>query len=85
MLKKKQAGMPISREPAAAPPRNVVNLMDALRRSIAQEIATSTPPKEGSKRVEGQSEMLLPIPGKKGKEPMAKTAERASTRRKKAS
>src|SRR5438132_613549 len=37
ILKKKQSGMPVSRELAAPPPKNVVNLMDALRRSIAQE------------------------------------------------
>ena len=35
MLKKKQAGMPVSREQAAPRTQNVVNLMDALRRSIA--------------------------------------------------
>src|SRR5262249_44159079 len=29
MLKRKQAGMPIERQPEAAPPGNVVNLMDA--------------------------------------------------------
>src|SRR5256714_13756203 len=33
MLKKKQAGMPVSREHVAPQPQNVVNLMDALRRS----------------------------------------------------
>jgi len=37
MLKRKQAGMPIEPQPEAAPPGNVVNLMDALRRSIAAE------------------------------------------------
>ena len=37
MLKRKQAGMPIERQAQAAPPGNVVNLMDALRRSIAAE------------------------------------------------
>ena len=37
MLKKKQAGMPVSREHAAPRPQNVVNLREALRRSIAQE------------------------------------------------
>ena len=36
MLKKKQAGMPVSREQAVPRPQNVVNLMDALRRSIAR-------------------------------------------------
>jgi DNA end-binding protein Ku len=84
MLKKKQAGMPVSREHAAPRPQNVVNLMDALRRSIAQEKAASAPPKKGRKRIEGQREMLLPIPGKKGKEAAAKPAERASARQKKA-
>ena len=84
MLKKKQTGMPVSREHAAPRPQKVVNLMDALRRSIAQEKAASAPPKKGRKRVEGQGEMLLPIPGKKGKESAAKPAERPSAREKKA-
>jgi hypothetical protein len=40
---------------------------------------------EGRKRIPGQSEMLLPIPGKKGKEAAAsKTVARPSTRQKKA-
>src|SRR5271168_2976454 len=82
MLKKKQAGMPVSREHAPARPQNVVNLMDALRRSIADEKAASAPPKKGRKRVEGQGEMLLPIPGRKGKETAAKPAERPSVRQK---
>jgi DNA end-binding protein Ku len=84
VLKKKQAGMPVSREHVALPPQNVVNLMDALRRSVAQEQAASAPPKKGRKRTEGQSEMLLPIPGRKGKEARAKPAERSSARQKKA-
>ena len=83
MLKKKEAGMPLSRERATLRPQNVVNLMDALRRSIAQEKAASAPPKKGRKRLEGQGEMLLPIPGKKGKEAAAKPAERPSAHQKK--
>jgi hypothetical protein len=47
MIKKKQAGMPVSREHAAPRPQNVVNLMDALRRSMAQEKAASAPHKKG--------------------------------------
>jgi len=39
MLKKKQAGLPVSREYATPRPQNAVNLMEALRRSIAQEKA----------------------------------------------
>ena len=84
MLKKKQAGITVSRERATPRPQNVVNLMDALRRSIAQEKTASAPPKKRRKRIEGQREMLLPIPGKKGKEAVAKPAERASARQKKA-
>ena len=76
MLKKKQAGLPVSREHAAPRPQNVANLMDALRRSIAQEKAASAPPKKARKRIEGQGEMLLPIAGKKGKQAAAKPAER---------
>jgi non-homologous end joining protein Ku len=34
MLKKKQAGTTVSRSRAAPPAQNVVNLMDALRRSL---------------------------------------------------
>ncbi|MGH9808459.1 MAG: Ku protein [Terriglobia bacterium] len=85
MLKEKQAGVAVSRQHAAPRPQNVVNLADALRRSIAQEKAASAPPKKGRKRVGRQGEMLLPIAGKKGKEAVAKPAEQASARQKKAS
>jgi len=85
MLKKKQAGITVSRERATPRPQNVVNLMDALRRSIAQEKVASAPPKKRRKRIEGQREMLLPIPGKKGKDGVARSAERTSARQKKAS
>jgi len=84
MLKQKQAGVAVSRQHAAPRPQNVVNLVEALRRSVAQEKAGSAPAKKGRKRFARQSEMLLPIPGKKGKEAAAKPAERASTRQKKA-
>jgi DNA end-binding protein Ku len=84
MLKTKQAGMPVSREPGAPQPQNVVNLMDALRRSIAEEEAATTPPKKGRKRADGQSEMLLPIAGKKGKGAEPKPAERSGARQKRA-
>jgi DNA end-binding protein Ku len=83
MLKKKEAGLPVSREHAAPRPQNVVNLMDALRRSIAEEKAASAAPKKGRKRVEGQGEMLLSIPGKKGKDAVANPTERPSARQKK--
>jgi DNA end-binding protein Ku len=84
MLKKKQAGMPVSREHAAPRPKNVVNLMDALRRSIADDKAASAPPRKGRMRSERQGEMLLPIQGRKGKETVARPAERAGARQKRA-
>ncbi len=37
MLKQKQAGLPPTKEAPTAPPTTVVNLMDALRRSIQNE------------------------------------------------
>src|SRR3954470_488044 len=41
MLKHKQAGAPIAKQKKAAPASNVVNLIDALRRSVAEEKASS--------------------------------------------
>jgi DNA end-binding protein Ku len=79
MLKKKQAGMPLPTERPSAPPQNVVNLMDALRRSIANDRAA--PAKKPTKRVAGQREMLLPISGK-GKEKPATKPEARPARRK---
>jgi DNA end-binding protein Ku len=83
MLKKKQAGMRVSRQHDAPRPQNAVNLMDALRRSIAQEKVASAAPKKGRKRVGGQSAILLPIAGAKGTEAAARSAERLSARQKK--
>jgi DNA end-binding protein Ku len=84
MLKKKQAGMAVSRTRVAPRPQKVVNLMDALRRSIAEEKGASAPIKKARKRIEGQRELLLPIVGKKGKESASKAAERSSASQKKA-
>jgi DNA end-binding protein Ku len=83
MLKQKEAGVVVSRKHAAPRPQNVVNLAEALRRSISQEKAASAPPKKGRKRIAGQREMLLSIPGQKGKEALAKSTDGASARRKK--
>src|SRR3974390_1197955 len=50
LLKKKQAGVAVSRRRAAPPPHNVANLMDVLRRSIAQGRAAPPPRKKPRKR-----------------------------------
>jgi DNA end-binding protein Ku len=84
MLEKKQAGLAVSREQAAPRTHNVVNLMDALRRSIAQDQAASARPAKGRKRVDGQAEMLLPIAGKAKKAVVAKSTVHPSARQMKA-
>lgn len=85
LINHKRAGQPIAK---AKPQRegNVIDLMEALRRSLGKETAPAAhdktaakPPakaKKGRKRIAGQTEMLLPIPGKgagrKAKEEPAK-------------
>jgi DNA end-binding protein Ku len=75
MLKKKQSGIPMPKEKLSTPPANVVNLMDALRKSIE----ASCQPAKPKKRVDGQREMLLPIVGRGQKE---KAAARPAKQRK---
>jgi DNA end-binding protein Ku len=86
ILRKKQANIPLKKSaerPAA--PKNVINLMDALRRSVANEKSAPKAAKpekaaKGKKRVAGQGEMLLPISGKKKE--AAKEAAKPAARRK---
>ena len=80
MLKKKQAGLAVSRKQPTPRTHNVVNLMDALRRSVAQEQAASARPAKGRKRIHGQTEMLLPIAGRGKKSAAAKSTVRPSAR-----
>jgi DNA end-binding protein Ku len=77
---KKRAGQPITNKnrPAGG---NVVDLMEALRRSVggAQPGKASKPSKKPRKAASGQKEMLMPITGKKaGKEASAKKPQRKS-------
>ena len=82
LLRKKQKGEKIE-APKERAPSNVINLMDALRKSVKADNGRSArPAKKGRKRIEGQREMLLPISGKKGKEVPAKRAPRPHARRK---
>jgi DNA end-binding protein Ku len=82
MLKKKQAGMTVPKGRASEQPRNVINLMDALRRSVTSDKASQPQAKKGKKQVEGQREMLLPIPGKKGKDVAVKSTRSSGKQRK---
>jgi DNA end-binding protein Ku len=81
LLEKKQQGVPAPKARPFVAPTNVINLMDALRQSMAaeanagaaQRTAAKAPettpeaaiPKKGKKRVPGQGELLLPIAGRK--------------------
>jgi DNA end-binding protein Ku len=75
LINQKRAGKPIT---AKERPRgeNVVDLMDALRKSVGGAAAESKAPKKSAKKprkaAAGQREMLMPIAGKKPKEAAAK-------------
>lgn len=78
MLKQKQAGQPVTQAKVAAPPSNVVNLMDALRRSISNE--KKAPAEKGRKVSAAKQEeqrkapqFKLPIKGGKAKEAAAES------------
>jgi DNA end-binding protein Ku len=86
VIKKKQAHEPV-RKSADRPsaPKNVVNLLDALRRSLANddEKPTKTKGAKPKKRAAGQGEMLMPIAGSgKGKAAAKASAEKPVGRRK---
>jgi len=83
IIRKKQAHIPLkkSSEKAAAP-KNVINLMDALRRSVQTTEAKPAKAAKGKKKAAaGQREMLLPISGKKGKDAAKDVAKAAPRRR----
>lgn len=84
LIEKKSRGIKIE-APKERAPTNVINLMDALRQSVrAEQPKRKRQGKRGRKRVEGQKEMLFPIPGKKAAKEVAKKTGRASSGRRKA-
>jgi DNA end-binding protein Ku len=76
LINRKRSGKPIT--PKERPTTgNVVDLMEALRRSVGKEAApakTAKPTKKPRKASSGQKEMLMPIEGKKAKEVAGKKA-----------
>jgi len=87
LIRKKRENIPVKTEKEAPAAPNVINLMDALRRSVQQASTAPPPPaeaKKGKKRVEGQKEMLLPIEGKKPAREAAKKPARAGAKQRKA-
>jgi DNA end-binding protein Ku len=91
MLKHKQAGVPVTKHKAAAPPSNVVNLMDALRKSVAAEkgSAKAAPGKKGKKAkpddLRRQPQFKFPIEGGKTKQPKVVAAPVGKTKPKRKS
>jgi DNA end-binding protein Ku len=65
LINQKRNGLPTAAKAAAKSSGNVINLMDALKRSLASEKQSAAPAKarKPKKRIEGQREMLLPITG----------------------
>src|SRR6266568_2886680 len=90
LIDKKRSGVRTSAKAAPKSGGNVINLMDALKRSLASEKqsapAAKAKGKKPAKRAEGQREMLLPISGKRAKEEPKKAEKptRAPARSKKA-
>jgi len=81
LINQKRAGKPIT---AKARPRgdNVVDLMEALRRSVGHSGADQPSGKKPArKRATGQKEMLMPIEGKKQSKTTAKKASHKTQRR----
>jgi DNA end-binding protein Ku len=94
LINQKRSGVKIAAKAAPKTGGNVINLMDALKRSLAgtrqaQPAAEKAKGKKPKKRAEGQREMLLPISGsgkRAAKEAPKKAAKpvRAQARSKKA-
>jgi DNA end-binding protein Ku len=80
LIDKKAKGEKIE-VPKEQPTGKVINLMDALRRSVQAESQEGGRPaaaaKKGRKAAAGQKEMLLPIAGKKGAHQAEKAAPQA--------
>src|SRR5262245_10351507 len=85
LIAKKSKGVRIE-APTHREPTKVINLMDALRRSVKSEQQSGRKQpaaKRGRKRIEGQKEMLFPIAGagKKPAKEVARKPARAAGRR----
>src|ERR1700694_2176034 len=69
LIKKKRSGVKTTAKAAPKTGGNVINLMDALKRSLASERQSAPPAKAKGKQprkaAAGQREMLLPISGKR--------------------
>jgi DNA end-binding protein Ku len=86
LIKKKSKGIKIETTRERTPAK-VINLMDALKKSVQAERQLKqrvTRSKPSRKRIEGQTEMLLPISGKRAAKTEAKKPARSASRQRKA-
>lgn len=86
LISKKSKGIKIETAHERAPVK-IINLMDALKRSVQSERQPKqriTKSKNLRKRVAGQTEMLLPISGKRGAKSETKKPVRSAGRQRKA-
>jgi DNA end-binding protein Ku len=69
LINKKRSGISLTAKAAPKSSGNVINLMDALKRSLVTERQAAPAPKAKGKKprkaISGQREMLLPISGKR--------------------
>jgi DNA end-binding protein Ku len=80
LLERKQSGKKIERG-AGREPAKIINLMDALRRSAQTDKGASPGKKRSRKRIAGQTEMLLPIQGKKSASAASKKPRQVSKKK----
>jgi DNA end-binding protein Ku len=92
MLKHKQAGVPVAKQRAAAPTSNVINLMDALRRSVAADKGAAAKPaprkakgKSKQEELRRQPQFKFPIEGGKARQHKEKAAPAAKAKPKRKS
>jgi DNA end-binding protein Ku len=93
LLKHKQAGTPVPKQKAAAPASNVVNLMDALRKSIAAEKGAAASGSARSKAkgkakqddLRRQPQFKFPIEGGRARQPKVAAAPAAKAKPKRKS
>ena len=86
LINKKRSGIRPAAKAAPKTGGNVINLMDALKRSLTNERQAPAPAakakgKKPKKRIEGQREMLLPISGKRAAKEEAKANESAGSKK----